>query len=84
MEELCDIVRDLGLAIILYLELLFIELAQSVDAPADVVVVQERARVVVGSELKQQDRVALVRLSCVHSVLLADLLLLLGLVVVVV
>ncbi len=73
MEEFSNVILHLVLSIVLYLELLFIELAQAVDASADVVVVEECARVVIMSKLYQQDGVSLVGLGRIHSVLLGGL-----------
>ena len=70
MEKFGDIIRHLFLSFVLYLELLFVELAQTVDASANVIVVEEGTRVVIMSELDQKDGVALVGLGSVHSVLL--------------
>ena len=70
MEKLSNIIRDFFLSFVLYLELLFVELAQTVDASADVIVVEEGTRVVIMCKLNQKDGVALVGLSSVHSVLL--------------
>lgn len=70
MEEFSNVILHLVLSIILYLELLFVELAQAVDASADVVVVEEGARVVIMCELNQKDGVTLVGLGRVHSVFL--------------
>ena len=41
MEKLSNIIRHFFLSFVLYLELLFVKLAQSVDASADVIVVEE-------------------------------------------
>ncbi len=73
MEELSNVILHLVLSIVLYLKLLFIELAQAVNASADVVVVEECARVVIMSKLNQQDGVSLVGLGRIHSVLLRGL-----------
>ena len=62
MEELSDIIGNLCLAIVLDLELLLVELAEAVNAATDVFEIQERARVVVMSELDQKDCVSLVGL----------------------
>ena len=62
MEKFCDIIGNLGLAIVLDLELLLVELAEAVNAATDVFEIQERARVVVMSELDQKDCVSLVGL----------------------
>ncbi len=60
MEELSDIIGDFLLSIVLDLELLLVELAESVNAAADIVVVKVGARVVIMSELNHQDCVSLV------------------------
>ena len=62
MEELSDIIGNLCLAIVLDLELLLVKLAEAVNAATDVFEIQERARVVVMSELDQKDCVSLVGL----------------------
>ncbi len=62
MEKFGHIVGNLGFPIVLDLKFLFVELAEAVHAPTNVLEIQEGARVVVMRELDQQDGVALVRL----------------------
>ena len=62
MEKLSDIIGYLSLAIVLDLKLLLVELAETVNAAANVFEIQEGTRVVVMSELNQKDRVSLVGL----------------------
>ena len=62
MEKFSDIIGNLSLSIVLDLELLFVELAESVDAAANVFKIQEGARVVVCSELNKQNCMSLVGL----------------------
>ena len=69
-EQLGYVVGNLRFVSVLDLELLLVELAEAVDALADVVVVEESARRVVLRELKKKDRVTLVLLSRLHSLLL--------------